>query len=123
MPEVTFERPEVNLACPPLSQATVRQGPRRWGAIAFGAASLPVMAGIGLLATAEPGFMKPAGADGAAIRSGMGVGVFLRRIGALDLQLEQCFLYDESDFDLLLITREGVRGRPPGTDADRGRRA
>jgi hypothetical protein len=34
------------------------------------------MAGIGLLAAAEPGFMKPAGADGAAIRSGMGVGVF-----------------------------------------------
>lgn len=86
----------------------------------------PLVTGVGLIADMEPGFMKQARADGAAIRSasssilnmasairsGVGVGGLPCIVGGLDPQLEQCFLYDESDYDLLLITREDVRGLP-----------
>ena len=47
-----------------------------------------------------------------AIRSGMGVGGIPCMLGELDPELELCFLFDEADYDLLLITREEMRNLP-----------
>jgi DNA-binding transcriptional LysR family regulator len=86
----------------------------------------PIIAGAGFLATVEPEFFKRAKAAGAtvrsasssilniaaAIRSGLGVGPAPCMLGGLDPQLVQCFLYDEADYDLVLITREEMRQLP-----------
>lgn len=86
----------------------------------------PIIAGAGLLATVEPEFFKRAREAGAvvrsasssilniaaAIRSGLGVGPVPCMLGGLDPQLVQCFLYDEADYDLQLITREEMRLLP-----------
>ena len=47
-----------------------------------------------------------------AIRSGMGVGGIPCMLGELDPELQLCFLFDEADYDLLLITREEMRNLP-----------
>ncbi|HEY7799294.1 MAG TPA: LysR family transcriptional regulator [Hyphomonadaceae bacterium] len=86
----------------------------------------PIIGGAGELARFEPEFLKLAKANGAvvrqasssilniagAIRSGMGVGGIPCMLGELDPELELCFLFDEADYDLLLITREEMRNLP-----------
>ncbi len=86
----------------------------------------PIVGGAGDLARFEPPFLKAARASGAvvrsasssilhiasAIRSGVGVGCIPCMIGGLDPQLEQCFVYDEADYDLVLIVREEMRNLP-----------
>jgi DNA-binding transcriptional LysR family regulator len=86
----------------------------------------PIVAGMGMVADMEPDFMNRARAEGAvirsassslvavasAIRSGIGIGGLPCILGGLDPQLQRCFLYDESDYDLMLITREEIRGLP-----------
>jgi DNA-binding transcriptional LysR family regulator len=86
----------------------------------------PIIAGAGILATVEPEFFKQARAAGAvvrsasssilniaaAIRSGLGVGPIPCMLGGLDPLLVQCFLFDEADYDLVLITREEMRLLP-----------
>ena len=86
----------------------------------------PIIGGAGELARFEPEFLRLAKANGAvvrqasssilniagAIRSGMGVGGIPCMLGELDPELELCFLFDEADYDLLLITREEMRNLP-----------
>lgn len=86
----------------------------------------PIIAGAGDLARFDPAFLKEAKAKGAvirqasssilnmagAIRSGLGVGGIPCMLGELDPELELCFLFDEADYDLLLITREEMRNLP-----------
>jgi DNA-binding transcriptional LysR family regulator len=86
----------------------------------------PIIGGAGELARFEPEFMKIVKANGAtvrqasssilniagAIRSGMGVGGIPCMLGELDPELQLCFLFDEADYDLLLITREEMRNLP-----------
>jgi DNA-binding transcriptional LysR family regulator len=86
----------------------------------------PIIAGAGELARFDPAFLKEAKAKGAvvrqasssilniagAIRSGLGVGGIPCMLGELDPELELCFLFDEADYDLLLITREEMRNLP-----------
>lgn len=88
--------------------------------------SHPIIAGAGDLARFDPAFLKEAKAKGAvirqasssilniagAIRSGLGVGGIPCMLGELDPELELCFLFDEADYDLLLITREEMRNLP-----------
>lgn len=85
-----------------------------------------IIGGAGPLADFEPEFFKRAKAAGAvvrsasssilniaaAIRSGLGVGQVPCMLGGLDPQLVQCFLFDEADYDLVLITREEMRQLP-----------
>jgi DNA-binding transcriptional LysR family regulator len=85
-----------------------------------------IVAVAGALATIEPAFLADAKAKGAvvrstsssiltiaaAIRNGVGAGPLPCVLGGLDPQLEQCFLFDEADYDLMLITREEMRGLP-----------
>jgi DNA-binding transcriptional LysR family regulator len=89
-------------------------------------ANHPIVGGAGDLARFEPDFLKQARARGAvvrsasssilniaaAIRAGVGVGGIPCMLGGLDPQLEQCFLYDEADYDLVLIVREEMRALP-----------
>ncbi len=86
----------------------------------------PIIGPAGSLANFEPEFFKRAKAAGAvvrsasssilniaaAIRSGLGVGPIPCMLGGLDPQLELCFLFDEADYDLLLIVREELRTLP-----------
>ncbi len=86
----------------------------------------PIIAGAGELARFDPAFLKEAKAKGAvirqasssilniagAIRSGLGVGGIPCMLGELDPELQLCFLFDEADYDLLLITREEMRNLP-----------
>ncbi len=86
----------------------------------------PIIAGAGDLARFDPAFLKEAKAAGAvirqasssilniagAIRSGLGVGGIPCMLGELDPELQLCFLFDEADYDLLLITREEMRNLP-----------
>lgn len=86
----------------------------------------PIIAGAGDLARFDPAFLKQAKAAGAvirqasssvlniagAIRSGLGVGGIPCMLGELDPELQLCFLFDEADYDLLLITREEMRNLP-----------
>ncbi len=86
----------------------------------------PIIGGAGMLADFEPEFFRTAKAAGAvvrsasssilniaaAIRSGLGVGPVPCMLGGLDPQLAPCFLYDEADYDLVLITREEMRQLP-----------
>jgi DNA-binding transcriptional LysR family regulator len=85
-----------------------------------------LIGGAGELANFEPEFLKRAKAAGAvvrsasssilniasAIRSGLGVGAIPCMLGGLDPLMVQCFLFDEADYDLLLITREEMRLLP-----------
>jgi DNA-binding transcriptional LysR family regulator len=85
-----------------------------------------IIGGAGPLADFEPEFFRRAKAAGAivrsasssilniaaAIRSGLGVGPVPCMLGGLDPQLTQCFLFDEADYDLVLITREEMRQLP-----------
>lgn len=86
----------------------------------------PIIAGAGELARFDPAFLTAAKAKGAvirqasssilniagAIRSGLGVGGIPCMLGELDPELQLCFLFDEADYDLLLITREEMRNLP-----------
>jgi DNA-binding transcriptional LysR family regulator len=86
----------------------------------------PIIAVAGDLARFEPEFFKAARANGAvvrqasssllnvagAVRSGLGVGGIPCMLGELDPELELCFLFDEADYDVLLITREEMRNLP-----------
>lgn len=86
----------------------------------------PIIGGAGDLARFEPAFLKEAKEKGAvvqqasssilniagAIRSGLGVGGIPCMLGELDPELTLCFLFDEADYDLLLITREEMRNLP-----------
>lgn len=86
----------------------------------------PIIAGAGELARFDPAFLKEAKAAGAvirqasssilniagAIRSGLGVGGIPCMLGELDPELQLCFLFDEADYDLMLITREEMRNLP-----------
>lgn len=86
----------------------------------------PIIAGSGELARFDPAFLKEAKAKGAvirqasssilniagAIRSGLGVGGIPCMLGELDPELQLCFLFDEADYALLLITREEMRSLP-----------
>lgn len=86
----------------------------------------PIIAGAGELGRFDPAFLKEAKANGAvvrqasssilniagAIRSGLGVGGIPCMLGELDPELQLCFLFDEADYDLLLITREEMRNLP-----------
>ncbi len=85
-----------------------------------------LIGGAGELANFEPEFLKRAKAAGAvvrsasssilniasAIRSGLGVGAIPCMLGGLDPLMVQCFLFDEADYDLVLITREEMRLLP-----------
>jgi len=85
-----------------------------------------IIAGAGTLADFEPAFFREAKAAGAvvrsasssiiniaaAIRSGLGVGPIPCMLGGLDRELVLCFLFDEADYDLTLITREEMRNLP-----------
>ncbi len=85
-----------------------------------------LVGGAGELASVEPEFFKHAKAAGAvvrsasssllniasAIRSGLGVGPIPCMLGGLDPMMVQCFLFDEADYDLVLITREEMRLLP-----------
>lgn len=85
-----------------------------------------IIGGAGPLADFEPEFFKKARAAGAvvrsasssilniaaAIRSGLGVGPIPCMLGGLDPEMVECFLFDEADYELLLITREEMRGLP-----------
>jgi DNA-binding transcriptional LysR family regulator len=89
-------------------------------------ANHPIIAGAGELARFDPQFLKDARAAGAvvrqasssilnmagAIRSGLGVGGIPCMLGELDPELTRCFLFDEADYDLVLITREEMRNLP-----------
>ena len=86
----------------------------------------PIIAGAGELARFDPAFLQEAKAAGAvirqasssilniagAIRSGLGVGGIPCMLGELDPELQLCFLFDEADYDLMLITREEMRNLP-----------
>lgn len=86
----------------------------------------PIIAGAGELARFDPAFLKEAQAAGAvirqasssilniagAIRAGLGVGGIPCMLGELDPELTLCFLFDEADYDLTLITREEMRNLP-----------
>jgi DNA-binding transcriptional LysR family regulator len=86
----------------------------------------PIIGGAGDLARFEPEFLRIAKANGAvirqasssilniagAIRSGLGVGPVPCMLGELDPELERCFLFDDADYDLILITREEMRNLP-----------
>ncbi len=86
----------------------------------------PIIAGAGELARFDPEFLKEAKARGAqvrqasssilniagAIKSGLGVGGIPCMLGELDPELQLCFLFDEADYDLMLITREEMRNLP-----------
>jgi DNA-binding transcriptional LysR family regulator len=86
----------------------------------------PIVAGAGVLRDFEPQFVTHARAAGAvirnasstivsmaaAIRNNLGVGSVPCILGELDPLLEQCFLYDEADYDLVLITRAEMRELP-----------
>lgn len=85
-----------------------------------------IIAGTGEIARFEPAFMKQAKAAGAvirqasssilniagAIKSGLGCGPLPCVLGELDPELERCFLFDEGDFALLLMTRDEMRNLP-----------
>lgn len=85
-----------------------------------------LIGGAGELASFEPEFLTRAKAAGAvvrsasssilniasAIRSGLGVGPIPCMLGGLDPMMVQCFLFDEADYDLVLITREEMRLLP-----------
>ncbi len=85
-----------------------------------------LIVGAGEIARFEPAFMRQAKAAGAvirqasssilniagAIRSGLGCGPLPCVLGELDPELERCFLFDEGDFALLLMTREEMRNLP-----------
>jgi len=85
-----------------------------------------LIGGAGELANFEPEFLKRAKAAGAvvrsasssilniasAIRSGLGIGPIPCMLGGLDPMMVQCFLFDEADYDLVLITREEMRLLP-----------
>ena len=85
-----------------------------------------LIAGAGEIARFEPAFMRQAKAAGAvirqasssilniagAIKSGLGCGPLPCVLGELDPELERCFLFDEGDFSLLLMTREEMRHLP-----------
>ena len=85
-----------------------------------------IIGGAGPLADFEPDFFKRAKAAGAvvrsasssilniaaAVRSGLGVGPLPCMLGGLDPQLALCFLFDEADYDVVLITREEMRLLP-----------
>ena len=47
-----------------------------------------------------------------AIKSGLGCGPLPCVLGELDPELQLCFLFDEADFALLLMTREEMRNLP-----------
>lgn len=86
----------------------------------------PIIAGSGELARFDPAFLKQAKARGAvirqasssilniagAIKSGLGCGPLPCVLGELDPELQLCFLFDEADYALLLITREEMRNLP-----------
>ncbi len=86
----------------------------------------PIIAGAGELARFDPAFLKEAKEKGAvivqasssilniagAIRSGLGVGGIPCMLGELDPELQLCFLFDEADYELMLITREEMRNLP-----------
>lgn len=86
----------------------------------------PIIAGAGELARFDPAFLKEAKEKGAvivqasssilniagAIRSGLGAGGIPCMLGELDPELKLCFLYDEADYELTLITREEMRNLP-----------
>lgn len=86
----------------------------------------PIIAGMGDLAGLEPEFFKKAKAKGAvvrtasssimniagAVRGGLGCGPIPCVMGELDPELELCFLFDEADYELMLITREDMRSLP-----------
>ncbi len=89
-------------------------------------ASHPIIAGTGDLARFDPAFMKHVRAKGAvirqasssilnisgAIKGGLGCGPLPCVLGELDPELELCFLFDEADYALLLMTREEMRNLP-----------
>jgi DNA-binding transcriptional LysR family regulator len=89
-------------------------------------AAHPIIAGSGELARFDPAFMKQVRAKGAvirqasssilniagAIKSGLGCGPLPCVLGELDPELQLCFLFDEADFALLLMTREEMRNLP-----------
>ena len=89
-------------------------------------ASHPIIAGVGELARFDPEFLKVARAKGGvirqasssiiniagAIKSGLGAGALPCVLGQLDPELQLCFLFDEADYELLLITREEMRNLP-----------
>lgn len=89
-------------------------------------AAHPIIAGSGELARFDPAFMKHVRAKGAvirqasssilniagAIKSGLGCGPLPCVLGELDPELQLCFLFDEADFALLLMTREEMRNLP-----------
>lgn len=89
-------------------------------------AAHPIIAGSGELSRFDPAFMKQVKAKGAvirqasssilniagAIKSGLGCGPLPCVLGELDPELQLCFLFDEADFALLLITREEMRNLP-----------
>ncbi len=86
----------------------------------------PIIAGVGILTDNEPEFMRRARAEGgkirnssssiftiaSSIRAGLGIGGVPCILGELDPLMEQCFLFDDADYDLLLITREEMRDLP-----------
>lgn len=85
-----------------------------------------IIGATGEIARFETAFMKEARAAGAvirqasssilniagAIKSGLGCGPVPCVLGELDPELERCFLFDEGDFALLLMTREEMRNLP-----------
>jgi len=89
-------------------------------------ATHPIIAGSGELSRFDPAFMKQVRAKGAvirqasssilniagAIKSGLGCGPLPCVLGELDPELQLCFLFNEADFALLLMTREEMRNLP-----------
>ena len=89
-------------------------------------AAHPIIAGSGELARFDTACMKQGRAKGAvirqasssilniagAIKSGLGCGPLPCVLGELDPELQLCFLFDEADFALLLMTREEMRNLP-----------
>jgi DNA-binding transcriptional LysR family regulator len=83
----------------------------------------PLVMLTGHPAAMEPEFLKRLRAEGAqirsssssllhiasAIRAGLGVGALPCVLGRLDPHLEECFLFPDGDYDLLLIVREDIR--------------
>lgn len=86
----------------------------------------PIIAAAGELAGTYPAFFTRARERGAsvrtasssivniasAVRSGLGCGPIPCIMGELDPELELCFLFNEADYDLMLITREDMRNLP-----------
>jgi DNA-binding transcriptional LysR family regulator len=86
----------------------------------------PIIAASGELAPFEPAFMKQVRAKGGvirqasssipniatAVRSGLGCGNLPCVLGEIDPELQLCFIHDEMDYALLLITREEMRNLP-----------